>query len=40
MFFRNRAELLEKSRKTEKFFRINLNNSSDFFSSESNEQLS
>ena len=35
MFFGIRAELLEQSRKSENFFRIDLSNSRDFFNSES-----
>ena len=35
MFFGSRAELFEKSRKSENFFRIDLSNSRDFFNSES-----
>ena len=35
MIFGSQAELLEKSRKPENFFRIDLSNSRDFFKSES-----
>jgi|GEM_PF-1526062 len=35
MFFGGRAELFEKSRKSENFFLIDLSNSRDFFNSES-----